>query len=383
VKRDRPHKSGPQVHRWLAAPLPADVKQALARLERADDVKRIAVMPDVHLGRGVCVGTVLATGRLAYPQAVGGDIGCGMAAVAFACGADLLSDSTIATAALRGLRETVPILRHRSARVVAWPGGLEPADLSDPALTSVARRDGHIELGTLGRGNHFIEFQADDDGRLWLMVHSGSRAVGQAIADFHIARADRAAGGLCCLDACEPLGQAYLHDAAWAAEYARASRRRLVEAAAGLVKRLGGAATVPGSEIECDHNHARFEEYRGQRLLVHRKGANSAGAGEPAVIPGSMGSRSFHVEGRGCEEALRSSSHGAGRAMSRLDARRAGAPERLERDLEGVWFDRRLASGLVEEGPSAYKDIDAVMRAQRDLVKVVRRLRPVLCFKGV
>jgi tRNA-splicing ligase RtcB len=374
---------GAKVGRWLASPLPDDVKRALARLERAEDVRRIAVMPDVHLGTGVCVGTVVATERLVYPQAVGGDIGCGMSAVALDCGAEVLRAEREAMGLLDALRDAVPILRHRRGSGGALPEGLDVSDLSDRTLVNAAHHDGSIELGTLGRGNHFVEFQADAEDRLWLMVHSGSRAVGQAIARFHLTKATRAGGGLSFLDSGEDSGLAYLRDAAWAARFARANREAMIEAVTECAGRVIGVAVVPGARIECDHNHVRVEEHSGLRLLVHRKGANSAALGEPGVIPGSMGSRTYHVEGRGCEDALRSSSHGAGRVGSRADARKRVTRQQLLNELGGVWFDERLAGGLVEEAPSAYKDIEEVMRAQRELVKTVRVLRPVLSYKGV
>ena len=166
-----------KVRMWLSRPLEPDVRMALERLSRCPDVRRIAVMPDVHLSGDVCVGTVLATGRLVYPSAVGGDIGCGMAALAFDAGADVLGSAESAARLLEGLRAAVPPNRQRAARDL--PQELTGAPpLSHPVLESMRRRDARVQLGTLGRGNHFVEFQADDEGRLWLMVHTGSRGVG-------------------------------------------------------------------------------------------------------------------------------------------------------------------------------------------------------------
>jgi tRNA-splicing ligase RtcB len=180
-------KSSPPVRRWLAEPLSRDVERALDRLAQADDVARIAVLPDVHLASGVCIGTVVATRRLIYPDAVGGDIGCGMAALRFETDADALADERIAARLLRGLAAAVPIVRHpRATALESLPAELGDAPLSDAALDKLKSRDGRVELATLGRGNHFVEMQADEAGSLWLMLHSGSRAMGQAIRAAHM-----------------------------------------------------------------------------------------------------------------------------------------------------------------------------------------------------
>lgn len=373
----------PAVYRWLAGPLPRDVAAALDRLARAEDVRHVAVMPDVHLAADVCIGTVLATNRLIYPAAVGGDIGCGLLAVAFDCGADVLATESAAGALFRRLYAAVPANRHRRPRDL--PPGLAERPLSDPRLSAVARRDGRVQLGTLGRGNHFLEFQADEDGRLWLAVHSGSRAIGQAVRDWHVARAAGGgrADGLVSIDAGTPAGQAYLADAEWARAYADASRRAMADAAAEAVRALFGGSRVDGSIIACDHNHVRRETHLGGPMWVHRKGAMPAAAGELGVLPGSMGTATYHVEGRGEPAALCSSAHGAGRAMTRAQARSAVSDRDLRRQLAGVWFDPRAGPHLREEAPAAYKDVAAVLRAQRDLTRVVRKLRPVLVYKGV
>lgn len=156
----------------------------------------------------------------------------------------------------------------------------------------------------------------------------------------------------------------------------------MLRAAVGLIGELFGAAALPGSELFCNHNHVRAEQHHGERLWVHRKGAISAGDGEVGIIPGSMGSASSHVLGRGCAEALRSSSHGAGRCLSRSEARRRITVREMARQLHGIWYDHRGAAALREEAPGAYKDIEQVMRAQRELTRIVRRLRPRLCYKG-
>lgn len=375
-----------RVHSWLAAPLAADVAQSLERLARAEDVEHVAIMPDVHLASDVCVGVALATRRLIYPAAVGSDIGCGMAAIRFAAGAGLLADERAAARVLAGLYECVPAIKHPQEHVAEQLlATLRDAALSDPHLEKLKARDGRYQLGTLGRGNHFVELQADEDDCLWLMVHSGSRGIGQAITAHHVRAARKAdrAGGLLSLEADAPAGRAYLADLAWAIRYAQENRLQIVRAVAGLLQKLFGVASLPDSLIHADHNHVRRETHGDHAYWVHRKGALSAALDEPGVIPGSMGTASFHVAGRGEPGSLRSSSHGAGRALSRSEASRRIHVRQFERDMRGVWFDHRRVSSLRDEAPSAYKDIHAVMRAQCDLTRIVRELRPVLSYKGV
>ncbi len=373
------------VRSWLAAPLPTDVAHSIDRLARAEDVERIAIMPDVHLASDVCVGVALATRNRIYPAAVGSDIGCGMVAIGFAADAALLADERAAARVLAGMNDRIPTIKHSPAAVAdELPACLQGVALGDVRLEKLKARDGRYQLGTLGRGNHFVELQADEDDRLWLMVHSGSRGMGQAITAHHVglARKGDRAGGLLSLDADAPAGQAYLADVAWAVSYANENRLWIVRAAAGLLQDLFGVIPVAESLIHADHNHVRREIHGGEDYWVHRKGAISATLGEPGVIPGSMGTASFHVVGRGEPESLTSSSHGAGRALSRGDASRKVSARQLERDMQGVWFDHRRLRLLRDEAPAAYKDIHAVMRAQRDLTRIVRRLRPVLSYKG-
>jgi tRNA-splicing ligase RtcB len=376
MSRDLP----PNVKAWLAEPLSPDVTRAVRRIARAPDVHRVAVMPDVHLAADVCIGTVAATTELIYPAAVGGDIGCGIAAIAFDAAADVLRDEGTANRLFEFLRAAVPI--HRQPK--AAPSARLPAEaLGNPRLETIRRRDGAFQLGTLGRGNHFLEFQADEEERLWLMVHSGSRAMGQAIRDLHIDRATAAGGGLAFLRADSAEGKAYLNDAAWARRYAKANRREIIDATVALVRTLIAAKQIESTFFDCDHNHVQHEVHFGSEFWVHRKGAMCAAEGEPGMIPGSMGTESFHVAGRGNADALCSSSHGAGRAMSRTEARQRVSAAELRRQLGGVWFNSQAASDLREEAPSAYKDVRAVMRAQADLTRVVRRLRPILSYKGI
>lgn len=380
--RGREQRRGTPVRAWLAEPMSPEVAAAVARLARAPGVKRIAVMPDVHLAEAVCVGCVVATDGALYPQAVGGDIGCGVTCVPLDVGADALAGDGRAEAALAALREAVPILKHRSAGTAPpLPSELEPDALSDGAPARCAARDGRIEFATLGRGNHFVELQADGEGRLWLTVHSGSRGVGQAVTAHHLARGRRVAGGLVVLEG--DAAAAYARDAAWAERYAQASRGAMLARAAGGLRQVLGITSAAGEPMGGSHNHVREEVHGGETLWVHRKGASPAGDGEFGVIPGSMGTPTFHVLGRGEPASLRSSSHGAGRAMTRTEARRRISARMLLEQVGGVHIDARMAAALAGEAPGAYKDIRRVMRAQRDLVRIVRELRPLVSYKGV
>ncbi len=368
---------------WLAAPLDREVSEALERLRRAPDVQQIAVMPDVHLAAEVCIGVVVATSQLIYPQAVGGDIGCGMLAVAVDAEAASLKNPKIAGQLLNELGKNIPARRRNRDAVLGQPAELAVGPLSHASLETMRRREGEIEFATLGSGNHFLEMQADEEDRLWLMVHSGSRALGQAIRDHHLSRAMPVDSRFRALDAASDAGKEYLHDVLWARRFAAASRKTMAEEAGKVLTRMLQRDLCWETTISTDHNHVALEQHGMCALWVHRKGAMSAQQEELGVLPGSMGSPSFHVEGRGCVEALCSSAHGAGRALSRGAARSRFSGRDLQRQMEGIWYDYRLTGKLRDEAPAAYKDIRAVLKAQRELVKVIRTLRPVLNYKGI
>lgn len=357
---------------WLADPLAKEVRWAVDRLLKEDDVVQVALMPDVHLAHDICVGTVVATQKSIYPQAVGGDIGCGMASVAFDFGAELLNHGANAAQILSAFGDVVPILKHRRPKAPY----LEVGGLSCPSLQNEAQREGARQLGTLGRGNHFLELQADEDGVLWLCVHSGSRAIGRKIMASHLLDGE---GRLIALDAESEDGLAYLQDQDWALNYAQRNRTHILEAACAALTDLFGIEPDWQTLIECHHNMVRLEQVGEAKLWVHRKGAISARQGEAGIIPGSMGSATYHVSGRGCEQALHSSSHGAGRVCSRTEVRGRVSSKDLFREMEGVWFDRRKRETLREEAPSAYREITKVMRAQKKLTRI---LKPLLSFKG-
>jgi tRNA-splicing ligase RtcB (3'-phosphate/5'-hydroxy nucleic acid ligase) len=367
---------------WHDGPLPEGVRASAQRLADSDDVRHVALMPDAHLAEDVCVGAVLATSGTLYPSAVGGDIGCGMAAVAFDVEAAAVAEPSVAARILSALAGSVPFARHRRAACPSLPPALRERRLSSSDLEAVRKREAEMQLGTIGSGNHFIELQADEDGRLWLMLHSGSRGIGPAIRDHHLRRCRAGRLGLRFLDAESEAGRAYLADVAWALAYAEASRRRMVEVVADVLGRVAGAAPLWDSFLSCHHNHVRREIHGSETLWVHRKGAIPAAEGVVGLLPGSMGTFSVHVVGRGNEASLGSCAHGAGRRLSRTAARHHISVSQLGRETAGVLFDHRVARSLREEAPSAYKDLTHVLRAQHDLARVVRRLRPVLVYKG-
>jgi len=368
--------------RWLAEPATAEVEASLRALRGLADVRCVAVMPDVHLAAEVCVGVVLATRELLYPAAVGSDIGCGMAAIRFEAEGDLLAHEGRAARMLLALERAVPIIRHRGqGGLTRLPEELEEVPLGSGKLERLKRREGAGQFGTLGRGNHFLEFQRDEQDRLWLMAHSGSRAMGPAIHHHHLKRVDTDQR-VPALHAGSEEGREYLAGLRWAVRYAWLSRQHMVERTCALMDELFGVQALPESLFQCHHNHVLRERHMSQELWVHRKGALEASEGVAAMIPGAMGRPSFHVTGRGHEPALRSSSHGAGRRESRAASRRRVSVRRLHQEVSGILFDQRKARSLREEAPSAYKEIKAVMRAQRELTRVRRKLLPILSYKG-
>lgn len=254
----------PTIRSWLATPMRADVAEAVERIRRAPDVQHVAVMPDVHLASDTCIGVVIATSHLIYPQAVGGDIGCGMLAVAFDAEAARLKSARLANQILMDLGRAVPPRRRNRNSIIAQPSELA-TPLTDAKLEAMRKKEGELEFATLGSGNHFIELQADDEDRLWLMVHSGSRALGQAIRDHYLASAQPADGRLRAIDAQSESGKGYLHDAGWARCFAAASRRAMAEEAGNVLSKAIGAeicidayAPAVGDGAVADHCRPAF-----------------------------------------------------------------------------------------------------------------------------
>jgi len=364
-------------------------------------VGHVALMPDCHVGYGMPIGGVIACRDAVIPNAVGVDIGCGMSAVPTTVRAGEVDRATLA-AILDEIRRRIPVGEgHGHATPQAWSRFAEWTNDPPPWLDTRARELMARNLGTLGGGNHFIELQESEDGLLWLMLHSGSRNLGYRIARYfhHQAQALNARQGialpspdLAFLPDRSPEGQAYLAAMRFALDYALENRARMMGVAREAV-----AAHLPeaafGDEINIHHNYAGSEIHGGERLWVHRKGATSARAGETGIIPGSMGTPSYVVRGRGSPASFHSCSHGAGRTMGRKEASRRLDPDACTRAMDGIVFAgwQRLppsrkrtgaATHDLGEAPQAYKDIDAVMAAQQDLVEPVVRLRPRGVIKG-
>lgn len=362
----------------------------------------IAVMPDVHVGKGATIGSVIPTRGAIIPAAVGVDIGCGMIAVRTSLSADDLPDQLGPLRA--AIEKAVPHGRSRSRGQRdqgAWGTPPKPVDqawkgLADPFERIVAkyprlkRTNNRNHLGTLGTGNHFIEVCLDEQQRLWFMLHSGSRGVGNAIGNLFIeqAKEDMRTWFINTPDqnlAYLPEGTRhfddYLEAVCWAQDFARRSRELMMAATITAARTVIGKPFAAGEmAINCHHNYAQREQHYGEDLWVTRKGAVRAGAGELGIIPGSMGARSYIVRGKGNPESFCSCSHGAGRVLSRTEAKRRFTLDDQIKATEGV--ECRKDEAVIDEIPMAYKDIDAVLHAQRDLVDVVHTLRQVVCVKG-
>ncbi len=368
---------------WTAEKLSFNLGETLDRIATSEDVIRVAVMPDIHEGSAVPNGCVFATRTLIYPEGVGRDIGCGISAIQISLAADKLRPS-ILQQMLEYLARVVPALKHPRPQAVAHlPEACSSDGLSNSSLGKVSRREGILQLGTLGRGNHFVELQRDNEGGLWAMVHSGSRGMGEAITSYYLSRAQRAQhSGLAFLDLGEKTGQDYLNDMQWALRYATESRLLILNRVVDFLERTIQAEVLAESYIDCPHNFARLETHFGRDVVVHRKSANSARAGELGIIPASMADGSRIVSGRGNPEALNSSSHGAGRAKSRRAAAESIPGKTLAAMMQGIAFQAQRTEQLRDEAPGAYKNLKDVMRAQADLVRTEKLLSTLLNYKG-
>jgi tRNA-splicing ligase RtcB len=340
-------------------------------------------MADAHVAHGVAVGTVFATARTVVPRALGGDLGCGIAASRLSLDAGALDRRTLERA-IAALGKAIPAgdASHRGAGV-GVPDALYEGALSTHALLRSRDALARKHLATLGGGNHFLEIDRDADGNAWLLVHSGSRGLGSAIAAHHVRAAEaRSSDPLAGLDTESDEGRAYLGDLGWALAFARANRDALAARALDVLAEIVGGPVVVEERLDVHHNYVAREEWDGEALFVHRKGAVSVPRGARALIPGSMATSSHVVEGLGCARAFDSCSHGAGRVLTRTEARARIRPAALARDMRRVVWPEHLARRLVEEAPSAYRDIGEVLDDQRDLVKRERRLSPLAVLKG-
>lgn len=359
-------------------------------LSRHDAVyDHVALMPDAHFGRGATIGSVVPTRGALIPSAVGVDLGCGMEAAELDLTADRLPDDL--RAVLVAIERAVPAGKgqghHEIARAAdRWLAEHRPA--SD--LTSDQVRLALSQFGSLGAGNHFVELSVDERGRVWLVLHSGSRGIGNALATGHIERARILARHLhqrledpelATVVEGTPEFTHYVGDMLWAQDYAAANRAAMLHAALRAVLGVLGSGRVTQT-ISCHHNFAVRETHAGEDLWITRKGAIRARVGDWGVIPGSMGARSYVVRGRGEPSSWTSCSHGAGRVLGRQAANRRFSADDLRATMGGItWLEDRAAR-LVDEIPDAYKPIEQVMADQADLVEVVHELRQLVNYKG-
>ncbi|GAB3863676.1 RtcB family protein [Nocardioides maradonensis] len=397
------HLPGAQAETLMWAQVEDVEPQALDQLRnisRLPWVEGVRVMPDVHLGMGATVGSVVAMRNAVSPAAVGVDIGCGMQAVRTSLTTADLPESL--RSIRRAVERAIPVgfKAHRDApdvrrlglahgRYADWAGFWSGfGDLH--AQVQDREKRAQQQMGSLGGGNHFIELTSDEDGQVWLMLHSGSRNIGKELAERHIAEAKGLDHNLSLPDrdlavflAGTPQMDAYLRDLYWAQEYAARNRAVMMALFCAAVRSEFAALGKDvefGKQISAHHNYVAQETYDGVDLIVTRKGAIRAGSGEYGLIPGSMGTGSYVVRGLGNEASYCSASHGAGRRMSRTKAKKTFTVTDLEAQTRGV--ECRKDAGVIDEIPGAYKDLDSVIEAQTDLVEVVAKLTTLMCVKG-
>ncbi len=398
VKKEKNYRV--PVKSWCRDIEPTAMAQAADLAAHPSVVGHVALMPDCHPGFGMPIGGVVACEDVVIPNAVGVDIGCGMGAVKTDIPVSETDREKIRGVAIE-VRDRVPKGEGRSHKKPRRWDELEEKmeSLSERGWFSSHVRDlAGKNLGTLGGGNHFIEIQAGDDGFVWLMLHSGSRHLGNTIAKFYHRQAvelnrqlkiEIPCDDLAFLRADSALGQAYIDDMNFALRYARENRARMMKDFMDAFTSIFKGANF-NAPVNIHHNYAALENHLGKDLWVHRKGATSARKGEVGIIPGSMGAPSYIVEGLGNPDAFMSCSHGAGRVMGRKEASRVLTPESCDKAMEGIVYDRwhKIRRGKdkgmfdLGEAPQAYKDIQVVMEAQNDLVKIRTRLRPLGVVKG-
>jgi tRNA-splicing ligase RtcB (3'-phosphate/5'-hydroxy nucleic acid ligase) len=379
----------PRLVSWASDIDPETITQAEKTSRLPIVAGHVALMPDAHVGLGATVGSVIPTTGAVIPAAVGVDIGCGMVAAELDLTEDQLPDSL--DPLLRRIEAVVPAGVGRGHDRVAraadeWLAGRAPVtELSVDQAGKAAR-----QFGTLGSGNHFLELCVDERDRVWVVLHSGSRGIGNQLAQMHISEARRLATelelrledrDLAYLTEGTPEFEAYIADMLWAQDYARANRDEMMDNAMREILAFIGTGHET-RRINCHHNFTEREVHDGHEVWVTRKGAIRAGAGDLGVIPGSMGTSTYIVAGKGNAQSWRSCSHGAGRRYSRTKAKKLFDASDLAEQMAGkVWLSDRAAS-LIDEIPAAYKDIDQVMADQADLVTVLHTLRQVLNYKG-
>lgn len=375
---------------WASTLEPAAMEQARRTASLPFVVKPLALMPDAHLGKGSTVGSVIATEGAIIPAAVGVDIGCGMAAIETRLTSHDLPDDLgslhdrIRAAVPAGVGQGHATRDVDVLEVIART----PSTELDEKQKNTAR----TQYGSLGSGNHFVEVCLDERDRVWIVLHSGSRGIGNQLAVRHIAVASGLMKDyfislpdpdLAYLVSGTPQFEAYVADLLWAQAYAAANREEMLRLVVDEFEAFLGIDDVETSRVNCHHNFTQQERHRGRELWITRKGAIRADTGRLGIIPGSMGTRSYIVEGLGSAASYESCSHGAGRRLSRTAATKTLSVASLREAMEGRSWNSTDAESLVDEHPLAYKDIDQVMEDQVDLVRPVHTLSQILNYKGV
>ena len=375
---------------WASVLDPGTLAQAERTAEMPFIFPHLALMPDAHLGKGATVGSVIPTRRAIIPAAVGVDIGCGMIAVRTQFRRTDLEGGNLR--ALRvAIEKAVPTSAGKYNRGVAESAAVRVRDLESDAEIDYEQYAGNwrLQLGTLGSGNHFIEVTLDEEQRVWLFLHSGSRGIGNKIAQHHINAAQRRCHreridlpdrDLAYLVEDTDEFWSYLRDLRWAQKFALLNREEMMDRVVRCLEDWTGEAVVEDERINCHHNFTQQEEHFGEQLWVSRKGAIEATEGQPGLIPGSMGTASYVVAGKGEPWSLCSSPHGAGRAHSRSSARRTFTAADLRAAMKGIEY--RDTDAFIDEIPAAYKDIDQVMADAADLVEIRHTLRQIVNVKG-
>lgn len=389
-----PERIGDRLLSWASLLDPQTREQALRTAELPFIHPHVALMPDAHLGKGATVGSVIPTLGAIVPAAVGVDIGCGMIAVRTQWSADDLRAVGPLSRLRVDIERRVPLSAGAYNRRVSETAAPRVATLEaaadaagyDPAADAPNWR---IQLGSLGSGNHFIEVSADESGRVWLFLHSGSRGVGNKLAQRHIrvaaercrsARVDLPDRDLAYLEEGTGEFDAYIRELRWAQDFALLNREEMMDRVVAATGEFVGEPVREAERVNCHHNFTEQEEHAGRTVWVSRKGAIRARAGDAGLIPGSMGTASYVVTGRGEPESLCSSPHGAGRAYSRTAARRRFSRAELRAAMRGIEY--RDTDAFLDEIPQAYKDIDVVMADAADLVEVRHTLHQLVNVKG-
>ena len=371
------------------------ITQALRSLIKTGFVHPyIALMPDYHPGQHAMIGSVIPTRRVVLPSVIGGDLGCGMVAVRLPIESQEIS--THLTDIRKRIAGAVPVGTSYNSTVTdrVQSNPLWQREPQAPIMTNRVRNKLIRQFGSLGAGNHFLEIQEDTEQRVWITVHSGSRNLGVLIRDYYVERGAAETGidpklysKVAYFEGASELAGDYLSDLQYALDFAVESRRemllRILEILSGLYPsmREAGGADFIGESFDLTHNFVAQEDHWGEKLYVHRKGATRAMKGLMGIVPGSMGSNSYVIEGRGNEYSFCSCAHGAGRAMSRAEAFRAISEKDFKRSMQRIVYEHD--DRLKDESPLAYKDVQRVMRGQRDLVKILYELRPLMSIKGI